>query len=171
MSADDRRELMLAMLRHVVEVAVAADVGPVALATSEPSGPELARAMGIGCVSDGGLPWNDGLVHALAQIEPAPEAVLYLAGDLPLLRADEVRHLVAEAARDGVTIGRAYDGGTNALVVRPATGLRPTFGHATSSQVHEMAALRARLPIRMVDLPGISLDVDTPADHKRAALT
>jgi 2-phospho-L-lactate guanylyltransferase len=158
---------MLAMLRHVAEVALAADVGPVALATSEPKAPELAKELGVGLVSDGGLPWNEGLMHALGEVRPLPEAVLYLAGDLPLLRADEVRYLVSEADRDGVTIGRAHDGGTNALLVRPATGMKPMFGLSRSSESHEAAARLAGLAARIVDAPGVAIDVDTPDDIAR----
>jgi 2-phospho-L-lactate guanylyltransferase len=158
---------MLAMLRHVVEVALAADVGPVALATSEPTAPELAKELGVGLVSDGGLPWNEGLMHALGEVRPTPVAVLYLAGDLPLLRADEVRYLVAPADRDGVTIGRAHDGGTNALVVRPALGMMPAFGVSRSSESHETRAREAGIAVRIVDIPGVALDVDTPSDITR----
>jgi 2-phospho-L-lactate guanylyltransferase len=162
---------MLAMLRHVAEVALAADVGPVALATSEPKAPELAKELGVGLVSDGGLPWNEGLMHALGEVRPLPEAVLYLAGDLPLLRADEVRYLVAEADRDGVTIGRAHDGGTNALVVRPALGMMPVFGSVASAALHVTKAREARLPVRITDLPGVAFDVDTPYDVSRMRIT
>jgi 2-phospho-L-lactate guanylyltransferase len=161
---------MLAMLRHVAEVALAAEVGPVALATSEPSAPALATELGVGLISDGGLPWNEGLVHALGKVQPVPDAVLYLAGDLPLLRADEVRYLVAEADRDGVTIGRAYDGGTNALLVRPSTAMAPVFGAVRSSEAHAARAKEARLAACMVDLPGVALDVDTRDDAERAGV-
>ena len=53
---------------------------------------DLARAAGSGrrC-HDGGLPWNEGLELARSQLVRSPAAVLYLAGDLPLLTAAEVR--------------------------------------------------------------------------------
>jgi len=85
LGGDERRRLMLAMVEHVAREAVAADVGPVALATCEPLAPRLARTYRVGLVSDGELPWNEGLDHARGLISPAPEAVLYLAGDLPLV--------------------------------------------------------------------------------------
>ena len=65
LDAGRRRRLMLEMLATVVRAAVEADLGPVALATSEESAPALARRLGISVISDGGLAWNEGLVHAL----------------------------------------------------------------------------------------------------------
>src|SRR5947209_12757143 len=93
--AEGRRSIMLAMLAHVAAEAVAAGLGPVALASSEPRAPTIASEHGIGLVDDGGLPWNQGLVHALELLPAAPDAVLFLAGDLPLVTADEIQQLAA----------------------------------------------------------------------------
>jgi 2-phospho-L-lactate/phosphoenolpyruvate guanylyltransferase len=166
---DERRRLMTSMLEHVCSQAVAARVGPVALATSEPTAPRLARLLGVDVVDDGGLPWNDGLRHALDALDPAPAGVLYLAGDLPLLSAADVAQLVHFAPVPGVTIGRAHDGGTNALAVWPAHGLATAFGAPASAAEHARRAAQAGLPVRTLDLPGVALDVDTPGDVMRAA--
>ena len=73
-------------------------------------------------MSDGGLPWNDGLELARSELRPQPAAVLYLAGDLPLLTAAEVRRLADAAQAGTVVVGRARDAGTNALAVQPRRG-------------------------------------------------
>ena len=161
---------MLRMLRHVAEVARAAGVGPVALASSDADAAALAATFGIGHVDDGGLTWNEGLAYARARVEPPPDAVLYLAGDLPLVEAAEIRRLVEACPGRGVAIGRAHDGGTNALAVRPAGSLEPRFGAAHSARAHADAGLAAGLEVVIVDLPGVALDVDTPADARRAGL-
>src|SRR5436305_783132 len=111
--------MMLTMLAHVAAEALRADIGPVALASSEPRAPTIAEEHGIGLVDDGGLPWNDGLVHALERLPSRPDVVLYLAGDLPLVTAEEIRELAAAVPAHGIAIGRAHDGGTNALALRP----------------------------------------------------
>src|SRR5262245_31926273 len=98
----ERQALMLSMLEHVVRAASASGVGPVALASSEPRAAELAKGYGIGLLDDAGLPWNQGLEHALRLLAPAPEAVIYLAGDLPLVTADEIRALAEAVPARGI---------------------------------------------------------------------
>ncbi len=169
--AEARRSMMLTMLAHVATEALRADIGPVALASSEPRAPSIAEEHGIGLVDDGGLPWNEGLVHALERLPSTPDAVLYLAGDLPLVTAEEIRALAGAVPAHGVAIGRAHDGGTNALGLRPSDALVPSFGSPQSARVHAGLAEQAGLEVCVVDLPGIALDVDTPADAERARLS
>src|SRR4029079_379085 len=135
----------LAMVEHVAREAVAADVGPVALASCEPLAATPAPNYRVGLGSDGELPWNEGLDHARGLISPAPEAVLYLAGDLPLVSASDVRALVAATPERGIAIARAHDGGTNALAVRPADVITPAFGSAASALVHAQLGGTARI--------------------------
>jgi 2-phospho-L-lactate/phosphoenolpyruvate guanylyltransferase len=167
---EHRRTLMRELLDRVAAAAREAACGRIWLATSDPSGPAIAADLGVDVVSDGGLAWNQGLEHARQQLEPQPDAVLYLAGDLPLLTAEEVRELASAAPPRGVVIGRARDGGTNALLVSPADALTPRFGEHGSAAVHRYAALAAELQVVILDLPGVALDVDTPQDIADAGL-
>lgn len=167
-SEPSRRRLMLWMLRRTAWAARDAEIGPVALATSEPSAPELAVALGVGLVSDGGLAWNDGLVRALRSFQPLPAAVLFLSGDLPLVSADDIRCFATAVPDRGVAIARARDGGTNALLVRPALALTPMFGRQPSALAHARQAEARGLAALILDIPGLALDVDT-VDDLRAA--
>ncbi len=164
LSAPERRRLMAAMVAHVVRVAVAADAGRVALASSDPAGPELAARLGVGCVSDGGLAWNAGLAHARASLPSPAPAVLYLAGDLPLLDVDDLAAVLAAGATATAVVGRAHDGGTNALWLSPANAFTPAFGAHGSAGVHAALAVSAGLRPVLLDRPGLARDVDTPAD-------
>jgi 2-phospho-L-lactate guanylyltransferase len=170
LSPTSRRELMISMLEAVVAAAHEAGLGPVALATSEPTAATLAAQLQVAILSDGDLPWNDGLVHALSSLAKRPTRVLYLAGDVPLVTAAELREFVAAAPARGVCIARARDAGTNALMITPSNALRPAFGAPHSSEVHRAAARAARLPCRVVDIPGLALDVDTLDDARDAGL-
>jgi 2-phospho-L-lactate/phosphoenolpyruvate guanylyltransferase len=170
LSAAERRRLMLSMLEAVVAATRDAHLGPVALATSEPTAPTLATKLGVGILSDGDLAWNDGLVHALSSVTPPPDRVLFLAGDLPLMTTLELLEFVAAAPAHGVCVARARDAGTNALLLTPAHILRPAFGSPRSSEVHEAAARAANLSCRVVDSPGLALDVDTIDDARDAGL-
>jgi 2-phospho-L-lactate guanylyltransferase len=169
-SEPSRRRLMLQMLRRTVRAARDAEIGPVALATSEPSAPELAAALGVGVLSDAGLDWNEGLVHALRSVRPVPAAVLFLSADLPLVSAADVRGLVAAAPDRGVAIARARDGGTNALLVRPALALTPMFGRQPSALAHARQAEAGGFAAVILDIPGLALDVDTVDDLRAAML-
>jgi 2-phospho-L-lactate guanylyltransferase len=160
----ERGRLMAGMLARVARAAVRAGAGRVALASSDPAAPELARGLGVECVSDGGLPWNEGLVHARSLLDRPAAAVLYLAGDLPLVEAADVTALVEAGGMGTAVIGRAHDGGTNALWVCPAAALVPAFGAAGSASVHAARAHEHGLTAVTIDRPGIAHDVDTPAD-------
>jgi 2-phospho-L-lactate/phosphoenolpyruvate guanylyltransferase len=160
----ERGRLMAGMLAWVARAAVRAGAGRVALASSDPAAPELARRLGVECVSDGRLPWNEGLVHARSLLDRPAAAVLYLAGDLPLVDAADVSALVEAGGERTAVIGRAHDGGTNALWVCPAAALVPAFGAAGSASVHAARAREHGVTPVTVDRPGIAYDVDTPAD-------
>ena len=170
LEAGERRLLMLRMLEAVLAAVHDAALGPVAIATSEPSAPALARRLDAVLLSDAGLPWNDGLVHALASLPAVPERVLFLAGDLPLVRAGDLRRFAEASPTPGVGIARARDGGTNALLLTPAGAMRPGFGEPRSSEVHAARARDAGLAHAVVDIAGLALDVDTAADARDAGL-
>ena len=170
LSLAERRGMMITMLTTVAAAARAARLGPVALATSEPDAPSLANVLQVDVVSDGGLPWNEGLVHALDRIGDTPTAVLYLAGDLPLLQADDLLAFVDAAPANGVAVARARDRGSNALLVRPPHAFTPMFGSPRSSEVHHAAATDRGLQCRIVDIPGLALDVDTIEDARDAGM-
>jgi 2-phospho-L-lactate/phosphoenolpyruvate guanylyltransferase len=164
LSAAERSRLMAAMVAHVARTAVAADAGRVVLVSSDPAAPALAGRLGIGCVSDAGLPWNPGLAHARARLPAPAGAVLYLAGDLPLVEVGDIAALIEAGGNKAAVVGRAHDGGTNALWVSPAAAFEPAFGEPASATVHAARALEAGLRVAVLDRPGIARDVDTPAD-------
>jgi 2-phospho-L-lactate guanylyltransferase len=164
-----RRALMRRLVTHAADAAVAV-VGhdAVWLATSDPAAARLAARIGVGSLSDGALPWNQGILHALAGL-PAPSAVaVFLSADLPLVGAADVRALVTAAAPGTAVVARARDGGTNALALRPPAALVPAFGAASSAAVHRRRAHHAGLAAVVLDRPGLALDADTPQDLRDA---
>jgi 2-phospho-L-lactate/phosphoenolpyruvate guanylyltransferase len=165
LDAATRERLMLALLVDVATRAGAADgVGAVHVATSDPQAWRTAESFAISVITDGGLEWNRGLVHATSLLVPPPDMVVFVAADLPLVTTREISELVAATPTRGVAIGRARDGGTNALAVRPAGLLTPVFGQPASAAAHAALAARAHAQAVMVDSPGLALDLDTPGD-------
>jgi 2-phospho-L-lactate guanylyltransferase len=169
LDAGRRRSLMLALLDDVLERAFAApSATAVAVVTDDAAAAEAAREVGADVLSDGDLPWNEGLVHALALLREAPPGVLFLSADLPTVTTADVEAMIAACPPRGIAIGRAHDAGTNALALRPADVIVPSFGSPRSSAVHAALAAAAGVPAALVDRPGLALDLDTPSDLAEA---
>jgi 2-phospho-L-lactate/phosphoenolpyruvate guanylyltransferase len=159
-----RQALALAMTAGVVAAArAAAGVDRVWIVTSEPG----AGSLGAATLDDGGLPWNEGLAHAIAALQPRPQAVAVVAGDLPLVTAADIEALVAAIPAHGIAVARAHDAGSNGLGLRPPDALVPNFGLPGSAARHLERARDAGLEAVLVDRPGLAHDIDTPADAAR----
>jgi 2-phospho-L-lactate guanylyltransferase len=89
-------------------------------------------------------------------------AMLTVPGDLPLATAAEIEHVVAGHER--MTIVPSRDGrGTNALAVSPPDSIPFRFGES-SFEPHCAAARAVGMEPRVLRLPGLALDIDTPDD-------
>lgn len=112
---------------------------------------------------------GDGLNHALEQgrrqaVAWGADALLVIPADLPLLTADDIRRLaLAATAGEGILIAPSTDGGTNALLLRPATAIPFAFG-PHSFAAHQALAQQAGLRWRSIESPTLSFDVDWPTD-------
>ena len=149
---EERVRLMRGLLAGVVDAVREAGVERVTVVTG-------LSLNGYDVWDDRGLPWNDALAAATAEVVTAP-LVAFVSADLPLLRSDEVEELLDATPDRGIAIARARDGGTNAVAMRPPGLVRTCFGERRSASVH--AALG--VPHVVVDLPGLAFDVDTPED-------
>jgi 2-phospho-L-lactate guanylyltransferase len=150
-----RAELMRGLLARVLSVIGAAGFDRVTVVTSE-------RLTDVERWHDRGLPWNEALSAAIAEVV-STEVVAIVSADLPLLAPDEVRALVEATPPRGIAIARALDGGTNAVSMRPPGLVMTRFGEPGSAAVHAGLGV----PAVMVDLPGLAFDIDTPADLER----
>jgi len=158
LTADERSGLMLELLEGVLTAAEEADVGPITIVTGESAVPD-----GFGRFDDRGLAWNDALAAAMREVVSEPIAAV-LSADLPRVTAEDIQALVAATPDRGMAIARALDGGTNAVSMRPPGAIVTHFGEPQSSAVHAQATAAAGLAARIIDLPGLAFDVDTPAD-------
>lgn len=152
---DERAALMQSMLDTVLAAVRAADLGPLTVVTAEPLD-------GVSVWHDRGLAWNDALAAAMREVVTEP-LVAIVSADLPLLTADDVRALVEATPERGIAIGRATDGGTNAVSMRPPGLVTTRFGERGSAAVHASLGVDAVV----LDLPGLAFDVDTPDDLAR----
>jgi len=93
--------------------------------------------------------------------------VLILPADLPNITAAEIDALVRAGRSGGFAIAPDTAGtGTNALCLVSPHAFRFQFG-VDSQRLHLREAKRAGLSPQVVRLPGLELDVDSPADLTR----
>lgn len=167
LSAVERRALNARFFRHVLGVAAGVvPAGDCIVVGRSPEALALARRAGAQALCEslpGGLnaALEQAAAYALAQ---GAEAVLSLACDLPLLRADDLHALIARAVPGKVVIATDRAGeGTNALLVAPPCAIAYRYGPG-SRDAHESAALAAGLAVETLRRAGLASDVDTPED-------
>lgn len=159
-----RRALQAAMLTDVLEAATGYS-DHVIVVTADRVVADLAEAAAAGVVADADPP--EGINHAVSRgiAATGAAAVLIVMGDIPGVTADELRRVATAADADrAITIGMSGDGtGTNAMLLRPAGVIAPSFG-AGSLLRHRAAARAADCECAIVSAPGLALDIDTPED-------
>jgi 2-phospho-L-lactate guanylyltransferase len=167
LSPTERRELARAMLEDVLDAAVAALPGAVLVVTTDPEVQVVARAAGARCLTESANRGHTAAV-AFAQREAMTQGAarfLTLPGDVPCVTAEEIASLCdALPEAPGVVFVPSRSGqGTNAALLAPPDAIPLTFGEP-SFENHLKTARAAGLAPRVLELPGIGLDVDAPDD-------
>lgn len=159
-----RRELIASLYLDVLGAALGcAPVGHVAVVTRDEEALHAANAAGAeGMDEPGDL--NASLDSAARNlIGRGVDRIMVLHADLPFVTSDDIAAVGTSQAE--VALVASGDGGTNALAC-PAGAFAFHFGPG-SAQDHRQAAWGAGLEPELLDLPNISLDIDTPADLAR----
>ncbi len=166
---DARRELAEAMLRDVLETleTVTALAGMLVV-TRDGDAASLARRHGASVLAE---PFAAGLNGAIAIAARTlstnePGGMLVIPSDVPgTTRGEIVQLLSMQRDEDAaVSIVPSHDRrGTNALLLAPPTALSPSFGE-DSFLLHAASARALGFVPRILTLPGLGLDLDTPSD-------
>ena len=99
------------------------------------------------------------------------ESVLIIPGDMPLVRATDIEHVIAQVPDDAAApfalLVPSHDRlGTNALLLAPPDVIELRFGY--DSFTFHLSQLTAQgLPARFIENEHIALDIDEPKDLKR----
>jgi len=160
----EREALSRAMLADVIAACLGTG-SDVLVVTESPAIARLARAAGarVRRSAARGTRASARVGVGIAAAREAP-AVLVLPGDLPLLRAADLRRILSAGVRaDVVVVADRRRQGTNALYLRPPGTIAPRFGPA-SFAAHTDAARRQGLRVRTPRIAGVGLDIDTPDD-------
>jgi len=166
LSVAERGELARAMLRDVLRALAAADLGAVWVVTRDPAATIIARELGAEPVSEA-----DNRGHTAAVARAQAEAIrrgvrvfVTIPGDVPCVTPAELREL-ADGVRDGapVLVPSRSGLGTNGVALVPPDAMPLTFGEPSFARHLETARARGLAP-RVLTLPGLGLDVDSPDD-------
>ena len=167
LSAEQRRELALAMAEDVHQtLAAAAGLAGILVDTAYPAAAAIAARYGARVTGDGARADHTAAVAAAAQRLAAEGFdMLALPGDIPLVEpADIARLLAAQRPPPAFTIVPARDQmGSNALLCSPADAVPLRFGDGSFFPHLHAARARGIEPVVM-RLPRIALDIDTPED-------
>ena len=167
LSEAERVALAEVMLRDVLTALHASEqVSDVVVVSKELAAQRLARVYGAHFV----LEEQNDLSLAVAQggayaAKASAQAMLMVPGDVPLLSTAEIDRMIeGHGSGPGLTLVPDRDRtGTNGLVVSPVDLITFSYG-INSFNLHTEAARAAGAPVRIVELDGLSLDIDTPED-------
>ncbi len=162
-----RTALAQAMLHDVLTtIHNWAERPPVAVVTSDPYALDLATEYQFEIVPDPDNPGETGAIEMATHlcVERGVESTLVIPADIPLVQAWELAEILKHAPTEGSVLVPAADGrGTNAAFRRPANLFPLRFGN-DSFKPHHTAANATGKPCVVLNLPGIAVDVDNPAD-------
>lgn len=167
-----RTELAQTMLLDVLETLASwAGRPPVAVVTSDPFACDLAVRFSFEVIPDSANRSETDAIEMATQVCEARGAdfTLVIPGDIPLIQASEIEKILEAAPVEGSVLAPAADGrGTNAAFRRPAALFPLRFGN-DSFKPHVAAARATGKPVAVLSLPGVALDVDSPADLRQLA--
>jgi len=167
-----RTKLAQAMLEDVVtalnewQMSRGASEAEVTLVTSDSFAVKLAGKCRFEVIPDPENPGETGAIEMATRrcVERGIQWTLVIPADIPLIQAWELDEILKHAPEQGSVLVPANDGrGTNAAFRRPADLFPLRFGN-DSFKPHHAAAQAIGKPCTVLNLPGIAVDVDNPAD-------
>jgi 2-phospho-L-lactate guanylyltransferase len=170
LSPAERHALAAAMLDDVLaSLRQASTVDRIALVTTDPHALSLAAQWGFEMVDEGSGRGETGAVELAVKVcrERGASSLAVIPGDIPLLTAADVDCVMQHGMQYDIIIVPSWDSrGTNAILLRPPDALQLHFG-SWSFFPHVKQAKRKGLSYKVVRLPRVALDVDTPEDLSR----
>lgn len=167
LSQAQRTLLAEAMLADVLEAVVGwKQHPPAALVTSYPAALKLAADCGFEVIEDRENPGETGAIEMATRValERGARETLVLPGDMPLITSHELQAVYGAAPAEGVVLVPSADHrGSNAVLRRPGDLIPLRFGN-DSFVPHCEAARATGKPLVVLELGGVGLDIDTPAD-------
>ena len=170
LSSDERQALAAAMLGDVLSALEQVPrLDRIAIVTRDAHAMSLSEERGFELVDEGS---GEGLTEAVEVavqvcMERGASSLAVIPGDIPLLRPEDIDRVIEQGTDHEVVIVPSWDSrGTNTVLLRPPDVLGLRFG-SWSFFPHVKQAKRAGLSYKVLRLPRIGSDVDTPEDLVR----
>ena len=168
LSPTERMALARAMLHDVLQALVAAPLDARWIVTRDPEVTAIAREYGAEVISEDANRGHTAAVAAAqaAAVSAGTRVFATIPGDVPCVTAEEIRSLVARAGTEepAAVFAPSRSGlGTNGAALSPPGAMPLTFGEPSFDN-HLRVARERGLVAHVLNLPGLGLDVDGPAD-------
>ena len=164
-SAGVREQVVLAMLVDTVTAARAVDsVRSITVVTPDETAAAAVRELGAVVVADDTVPGhpdplNAALLTAWTAVTRHTANTLVLQGDLPALRASELREALSQARSHRRSFVADHHGSGTAALFAFGVALDPRFGADSAHRHRESGAVELSGA-----WPGLRCDIDTPDD-------
>ena len=165
LSTEERASISLGMLFRVISALKGSALDSVWIVGGDERVGELALSLGGTWLDELGSDLNDTLSRAIGLAFEKDGSALYVAGDLPFVKASDI-HSFIQASRGGgnVTLAPARrDGGTNAMLIPCGINFQPELGRMSFSK-HLAQAGRLETSVAIAYSPGLGLDLDLVDD-------
>jgi len=161
----ERADLCLAMMEDVIACLRAIDaIARVCVVTPDAAVEARARAAGAEALHWPETGLNPAVEAATRALAPgAGDGVLVVLGDVAAADPAELARLVDAAPERGIALAPSDDGGTSALLRRPADVVPARFGPESAARHREEAAA-AGVPAVELALPSLAIDIDLHED-------
>jgi 2-phospho-L-lactate guanylyltransferase len=162
----DVEALSLAMMGDLIAcLKSAAGIARVVVVTPDSAVASAAQAQGAQALlrSEPGL--NPAIEAASAAFAGTGDGVLVVLGDVAAADPREIAQLLDAAPARGVALAPSRDGGTSALLRRPADVIPACFG-PDSARRHREAAAAAKSALVELSLASLAIDVDRAEDAR-----
>ena len=164
-SEEQRGDLAIGMLRRVIMAVQAASVGVLWVVGGDRRVRNMTRNASGVWLEELGRNLNDTVAKAFDRAFERGNSALYIAGDLPFIKASDVHSLLQASRRqNNISIAPArQDGGTNAILVPAGIPFQPELGSGSFIK-HLSQAARLGVSVAICYSPGLGFDLDTTED-------
>ena len=162
---EEREDLALGMLRRVIGALKAAAVDVFWVVGGDTRVRNLTRNSNGMWLEEMGRNLNDTLGKAFDRAFERQNAAMYVASDLPFLKASDIHSLLQSSRRqNNISLAPARrDGGTNAILVPLGVSFRPELGPRSFIK-HLSQAANMGISVAICYSPGLGFDLDTTDD-------